>query len=193
MIPRQWIHIAFLIGYLCLSACGPLTIKDTTTQSFIPIQRGVLELHQDILIPANRTRVFLQKGHILYGINEWYPHCQLRVRNILDQAQNVQADRFTIDNVFGTLDQVVSSDTVRVAAAGSTVVAGGGGGNGGGNGEGRQMYTYFMALRSEQQPQVTFLVCGGALLEPAFAEYPSLQDIQTALGNYATLTLDGAD
>jgi hypothetical protein len=181
--------MAFLFSCHCLSACGPLTIKDTTTQSFTPLQRGVLELHQEVVIPANRTRVFLQDGRLLHGINEYYPHCQLRVRNILEQTQTVQADRFTFDNVFGTLDQVVSSDPVQVAAVGATVIAGGGG-NGGGNGEGRQMYMYFMALHSEQQPQVTFLVCGGALVEPYFANYPSLQDIQTALGDYATLTLE---
>lgn len=180
-------------GCQCLSACGPLTIKDTATQSFIPIQHGVLELHREVVIPANRTRVFLQKGRPVISINEWYPHCQLRVRNILAQAQTMQADRFTIDKVFGTLEQVVSNDPVRVAAAGTTVVADGGGGNGGGNGEGRQMYTYFMALHSDQQPQVSFLVCAGALLEPAFAEYPTLQNIHEALGDYATLTLDRVD
>ncbi len=189
MIPRRWFLIAFSLSCHCLSACGPVTIKDTTTQSFTPLQRGVLELHLEVVIPANRTRVFLQQGRLLHGINEYYPHCQLRVRNILEQAQTVQADRFTFDKVFGTLDQVVSSDPVQVAAVGAAVIAGGGG-NGGGNGEGRQMYMYFMALHSEQQPQVTFLVCGGALVEPAFAEYPSLQDIQTALGDYATLTLE---
>lgn len=191
MIARRWIPIAFLFICHCLSACGPLTIKNTTTQSFVPIQHGVFELHEEVVIPANRTRVFFQKGRLLYGINEWYPHCQLRVRNILEQAQTVKADRFTIDKVFGTLEQVVSNDPVIVAAVGASVIAGGGGGNGGGNGEGREMYTYFMALRSEEQPQVTFLVCGGAVLEPALAEYPTLQDIQTALGDYATLTLDG--
>jgi hypothetical protein len=107
------------------------------------------------------------------------------VRHISEQAQPVQADRFTIDKVFGTLDQVVSSDPVRVAAVGAIA---GGGGNG--NGESRLMYTYFMALHSDQQPHVTYLVCGGAFEEPAFADYPTLQDIRTAMGDYATLTLD---
>jgi hypothetical protein len=47
-----------------------------------------------------------------------------------------------------------------------------------------------MALHSERQPQVTYFVCGGAFKEPAFTDYPSLQDIQTAMGDYATLKLD---
>lgn len=154
------------------------------------MQRGVLELHQNVTIPAHRTRVFFQDKRSLYGIDEYYPHCELRVRYLSQQTQTVEADRFTIDEVFGTLDQVVSNDRSRVVTVGATVIAGGGG-NGGGNGEGRQMYLYFMALHSDQQPQVTCPVRGGALLEPAFADYPSLQDIQTAIGDYATLTLDG--
>jgi hypothetical protein len=188
MITRPWLLITLLFSCLWLSACGPLTIKDTTTQSHIPIQRGVLKLHQDVVIPARRTRIFFQDGHLLYRINEYYPHCQLRVRNILEQTQIVQADRFTIDKVFGTLDEVVSNEPVRLAAAGATAIAAGGGG--GGNGESRLMYTYFMALHSDRQPQVTYFVCGGAFKEPAFADYPTLQDIRTAMGDYATLTLD---
>jgi hypothetical protein len=190
MIPRRRILITLLFGCHCLSACGPLTIKDKTTQSYIPIQHGVLELHQEVVIPPHRTRVFFQNGRLLYGINEYYPHCELRVRNISEQAQTVQADRFSIDKVFGTLDQVVSSGPVRVATARTTVITDGGGG---GNGESRLMYTYFMALHSDQQPHVTYFVCGGAFKEPALADYPTLQDIHTATGDYATLTLDEND
>lgn len=191
MIPRRWMLISLLLSGPWLSACGPLTIKDTATQTQIPIQRGVLELHRDVVIPPNRTRVFFQDGRLLYGVNEYFPHCELRVRDISEQPQTVQADRFTIDKVFGSLDEIVSNDPVQVAAAGATVIAGGGGGDG--NGETRLMYTYFMALHSDQQPQVTYFVCGGAFEEPALTDYPTLQDIQTAMGDYATLTLERND
>lgn len=188
MVPRRWFLIILIFSCHWLSACGPLTIKDASTRSFLPIKRGVLELHRDVAIPAHRTRIFFQDGRLLSGINEYHPHCQLRVRNILEQTQMVQADRFAIDKVFGTLDEVVSNEPVRLAAAGASHIAGGGGG--GGNGESRLMYSYFMALHSERQPQVTYFVCGGAFREPAFTDYPSLQDIRTAMGDYATLKLD---
>ena len=98
------------------------------------------------------------------------------------------ADSFRIDKVFGTLDQVVSNEPIRLASAGATVMAGGGNGNG--NGESRQMYLYFMGLKSEKQPNVTFFVCGGALDDPAMADYPTLQEIRIAVGDYATLNLN---
>ena len=90
----------------------------------------------------------------------------------------------------GAEDTIVSSDLIRLAAAGGTVIAGGGG-NGGGNGETRLMYFYFMGLHAEKQTNVTYLVCGGALEDPAFADYPTIQEIRAAMGDYATLILPG--
>jgi hypothetical protein len=189
MLYKRLTIITFLSAlHLLLLACGPATIKDTTTRSYIPIQNWVLELSRDVVIPPGRTRVFFQQGSLLYGINEYEPHCQLRIRDISNQPQLVQADRFDIDEVFGTVDQIVTNDRIRLAAVGVTVIAGGGG-NGNGNGESRQIYFYFMGLRSDKQPHVTYLVCGGALEEPAIADYPTIQDIRISMGDYATLIL----
>jgi hypothetical protein len=164
-----------------------MTIKDESKQSYIPVQGWMLELHEDVDIPPHRTRVFFQEGRLLYGINELEPHCQLRVRDISEQRQSVHADLFAIDNVYGTLDQIVFNERIHLASAGNTVIAGGGGN--GGNGESRQMYLYFMRLNSEKQSNVTYLVCGGALEDPPLAEYPTIQEIRVALGGYATLIL----
>lgn len=189
MLYRRVALITFFFSlHWLLLACGPMTIKDAAKQSYIPIQGWILELHQDVVIPPRRTRVFFQEGRMLYGINDYKPHCQLRVRNISEQPQAVHADRFTIDNVYGAEDTIVSSDLIRLAAAGGTVIAGGGG-NGGGNGETRLMYFYFMGLHAEKQTNVTYLVCGGALEDPAFAAYPTIQEIRAAMGDYATLIL----
>jgi len=189
MIARQWMFATFLFGG-CLFACGPLTIRDTAKQEFVPIKRGILELHREVVIPANRTRIFFQDGRQSYGINEYYPHCELRVRNISEQTQTVHADRFSIERVFGSVGEIVNSSGIQLAGSVGAILLASGGGSGDGNGEMRLMYTYFMALHSDQQPHVTYFVCGGAFEEPALADYPSLQDIRTAMGEYATLTLD---
>ena len=170
-----------------LSACGPMTIMDASTRSYIPIEGWILELHRDVAIPSGRTRVFFQAGRVLYAADEYQPHCQLTVRNLSDQPQTIHADRFVIERVFGKLGETVSSDSVRLAAASATPVLIADGGNG--NGEGPQIYTYHMKLNSEDQPHVTYLVCGGAADFPALADYPTLQDIHTSLGNLAGLVL----
>jgi len=48
-----------------------------------------------------------------------------------------------------------------------------------------------MKLRADKQPNVTYLVCGGALEDAARAKYPTIQDIRTSMGDYATLIIPG--
>ncbi len=189
---RSVLMTLLLVGCYCLCACGSLTIRDVEKQEFVPIERGILELHRDIVISPHRTRVFFQKGQIVYGVNEYDPHCQLRVRELSEEAQIVQSDRFSIDEAYGSVDEIVSSGDTQVASSVSANLFAGGG-SGDGNGEMRLMYTYHMSLHSDRQPFVTYLVCGGAFEEPAFADYPTLQDIEVALGHYATLTLNVDD
>jgi len=183
-----------LIALLCmvhwlLLACGSMTIKDTTTQTYIPIQGWHLELHKPVVIPAGRARVFFQEGRRVYAVNEYLPHCQLIVRDISDQPQDVQPGRFVIDRAFGSTDEFVSNDRILLATAGETVIADGGGGGG----ERFLIFLYHMKLHDDMQPHVTYLVCGGAAKEPFLARYPTLQDIHVSLGEYATLIRPGED
>jgi len=168
-----------------LLACGAMTIEDTSTQAYIPIQGWTLELHRNVVIPSGRTRVFFQEGRLVYAVNEYNPHCQLTVRDLSEQPQDIHAGRFSIGRVFGTTDEFVSNGRTLLAAAGAAVVADGGDGGG----ERFLIFLYHMELHDEKQPHVTYLVCGGAAKEPFLARYPTIQDIRDSLGEYATLIL----
>ena len=76
-----------------------------------------------------------------------------------------------------------------VVSANLQLSSGGGGGDSGGDGESRVMKIYTLYLHSYRQLNILSLVCGCAFDLPALAERPSLQDIKTALGDYATLQL----
>ena len=185
MLYKRLSLITFLLTFpWLLLACGSMTIKDETTQSYIPIHGWVLELRQNVTIPPGRTRVFFQEGRLLYGVNEYKPHCHISVREITEQAQTVYTGRFTIEKVYGRDGEVVMRDLIRLAAVGSADFMADGGN---GNGEGMKIYSYIMKLHSDIQPQVTSLVCGGVADYPAFADYPTLQDIYTSIGDYAVL------
>jgi hypothetical protein len=186
---RPFAFFALLLGVpWVLSACGPATIKDTATHSYIPIQGWMLELNRDVTIPPGRTRVFFQNGTLTRGVDDFEPHCQLRVRDLSNQPQTVHADRFTIGKVFGTSGSIVSSGHILLAAAGDVLI-GAGDGDGGDDGEGRLTYFYVMPLHSDKQPNVTYFVCGGAMVQPELADYPTLQDIRSSTGDYVTLVL----
>ena len=94
-----------------LAACGPLVIRDDARKEYVPLRSAVLELHRDVDIPPERTRVFFQDGQVQSGLDEFRPHCELTVRNLLDQPQTVYSDRFLVTRVL--------ADTVQVATAGN--------------------------------------------------------------------------
>lgn len=185
MLYKRLTLITFLLTFhWLLLACGPMTIKDEATQSYIPLQGWVLELRQNVTIPPGRTRIFFQEGRLLYGVNEYKPHCHIIVREITEQAQTVYAGRFAIEKVHGRVGEVVMNNLIRLAVVGSADIMADGGN---GNGEGMMIYTYFMKLHSDDQPQVTYLACGGVADYPALADYPTLQEIYTSIGDYAVL------
>lgn len=180
--------VAALSAALLLAACGPLSIRNEATRSYVPLRNASLELHRDVVVAPERARVFFQDGEVLPGINEYRPHCELTVRKLADRPQTIQADRFTVERVSADIVHVVSSGAVVVAVNAELRLAGGGG-DGGGDGEGRLMKAYILYLHSDRQPEVLSLVCGGAFNLPALATRPSLEDIRNALGDYATLEL----
>ena len=51
------------------------------------------------------------------------------------------------------------------------------------------MHTYHMKLQSDVHTDAPALICGGAYNFAFYVRYPDLQDMQTALGDYALLKL----
>jgi len=185
----RWIIAALTAAWL-LAACGPLLIRDEATRNYVPLREAVLELHRDVIVTPERARVFFQQGEVQPGVNEYRPHCELTIRKLADRPQTIHADRFTVERVSADIVHVVTSGDVVVAVnVDFQLTSGGGGGDGGGDGEGRLMKIYTLYLHSDRQPEVSSLVCGGAFDLPSLATRPSIQDIQAALGDYATLEL----
>lgn len=158
-------------------------IINEQNKSAVAINGAVLTLHQDIIIPRERARVFFQRGHVAGGINEFLPHCQLTVRNLQETPQAIHADTFTVTSVTGDVQKVVRSQAILLASTDEFKLADGGGG---GDDESMETQVLNMALKSEKQPDVRYFVCGGAFDIPALARQPTLQDIRTATGSLAS-------
>ena len=160
------------------------------TRDYVPLSNASVELHKSVVVPSGTTRVFFQEGVVQTATNEYRPHCELTVRRLTERPQIIHADHFSVERVTSDIVHVAASGGVVVTvSAGFQLISGGGGGDSGGDGEGRLMKIYTLYLHSDLQPNVLSLVCGGAFNLPAQATRPSLQDIETALGDYATLQL----
>ena len=93
-------HVSIVLSAaVLLTACGPLLIRNEATREYVPLRDAVLELHRDVDVPAEKARVFFQRGSVQPGVSEYRPHCELTVRNLVDQPQTIRADRFIVTRV----------------------------------------------------------------------------------------------
>lgn len=70
-------------------------------------QPRVLELYEGIAIPEGRTRVFMQNGRIVTGIDEFAPHCALEIRHLSGPPRWVPAGRYPIKRIQAVMTEVV--------------------------------------------------------------------------------------
>ncbi|MGB5305630.1 MAG: hypothetical protein WBO57_05280 [Gammaproteobacteria bacterium] len=172
--------ISLLLIVLGLSACQTGMLKPS--QLFHVLAGGEFILHQDVTIPPGRVRVAFQDGALVHGVNEFYPRCELEVMKFSEAPQTVPAGTYRIGKVVGMTNQVKQADgNIMLASSISTGLD---------MGSAQWiMEAYRMTLHSDQQEDVLILSCGGAYNYPFRARYPSLQEIQTALGAIATIKL----
>jgi len=169
---------------LLLTACQGGVLPRPEGTMFERLSGGRLTLHRDITIAPGRVRVIFQDGTASYGANEYQPRCELEVSDILETAQTVSAGDYRIGKVRGMQRYVNrTGGRVMLAAAGDTVLLADDTSNE------WYMYTYRMQLLHAKLAQAPTLTCGGAYNFAYYARYPTLQEMQDALGDYATLTV----
>jgi hypothetical protein len=177
--------LAFSIVLLLLTACQSDALQRPQALLFEQLAGGQFTLHRDITIAPGRVRIIFQEGVASQGASELKPRCELEVNLILETPQTIHAGSYRIGKVRG-MQRFVNrpTDRIMLAAVGDPVQLADDTSNE------WYMYTYRMQLLDERQTDTPTLICGGAYNFAFYARYPTLQEMRTALGNYATLTLD---
>ena len=176
-------HILLLMLF-SLCACAQTDFRyspDAEDSPYVVVPAGsVLRLNQDIVIPAERARVYMQAGEIKPHklIDSYYPNCSLLVNEVLDSQQIVKKDEFYIYNVRQT--SALAGERLAFLNTGMR--------GAGDSGPGFSPYVTTLYLRSERQPQVLLLHCEH-WEAPSDAEYLSIKQIRKALGNIMTLEI----
>lgn len=170
----------FLLAVLGLTACQ--AGLQTRSLLFHALAGGEFILHQDVTISPGRVRMIFQDGTLARGASEYSPRCELEVMKIREEPQTVPAGTYRIGKVRGITHYVLQPDgDIKLAAALSISMDGGS--------SEWIMEAYRMTLHSDQQEDTLILSCGGAYNFPFYAHFPSLQEIEVALGEYATIKL----
>ncbi len=181
-----------LISVFALSSCalGP-------PKSLMDIQAGeVFVLESPITVQANHSRSFIQFGELTGGsFNHSEPHCRIEVRNLSEQPQTIQPERFIITQV--NIDeemialrnlpiQLAMNDsitpTTMTDVTSTNILA-----QGGGYEPPESMDLVHLYLHSKQQPNLYRLTCSGSLSNGSLADAPrsyrpQRQQVQQILG-----------
>ncbi len=166
-----------------LTACQSGVLVDRGDGQFQPLIATRLVLHEDVRIPPRQSHVAFQRGSRQPGAGEFAPHCELEVKQVLEEAQTVRAGIFEITRILGVTHYVKRGKrNIRLAAGDDFQLLAD-------DSSEWIMMAYHFTLHSDEQPGVTRLLCGGAYNYPYFARYPSIEDMRLALGDVATVVL----
>jgi len=140
---------------------------------------GALILHHSVTVPPEHARAFLQRGQSIAKrqLDEYLVNCNLEVRQVLEQPQEIQPGRFDVLSIQGLYGSVVRAGSLRLASA-----------EDGGSPSMIHLGWHFW-LRATGQPDLMRLTCRGELADPPDAQQPTLAEIASALGDIASLEL----
>jgi len=172
-----------LIVSTVLSGCAPMMGPTDPASPFFAVPVGsVLSVHEPLEIPPGRTRIWFQGGRATYGHNWYAPACNLEVSRLdRNHAQTVDPGRFTVRRVQQMMDRtelapIRAPVSMRVASVDADSIS-------------YLWLGFHLWLENPEQPNVLRLTCIGEYATAWQAVPPSVNEIRTALGRFASLEL----
>ena len=171
--------IIFLItSCLIISACQPVIVADEDSVYYrVPIG-STLQLNQQLSIPPNKARVFIQYGQLMSykAIDKYQPHCEFEINTLKESIQYIEPDQFEIYRVSTdyrdvSLQFLYASLTMGDEDYGLPIVG----------------FTTELFLRSRHQPDVRKLSC--LHWDGPKADHLSINQMKKVLGDIFTLQL----
>ena len=171
---------------LLLAGCDYIAETSRTYHLQHDIPDGsVLVVEQPLQVAPGRRDIYIQYGRVqpFGGIDRFYPHCEIVLRHLSDDARVLSPGRYEIFSAGPYVDRY----TLGPTATQLTSL-----GLGGDPPPYPQLYATRMKLRGPAGSDVDEMICG-ELFEPAEARYPGIDDIRAVLGELARLQIVGRD
>ena len=161
-----------------LTACQTAPVANTQSPFYLPPVGTQLVLNQSLTIPANRVKVFIQDGRIVFAPNEYRPFCRFEVLPLKAEPQIVQPDNFVIQRRGRVEDLFAAWDSRYQFAA-------------------RRLWWFdddrspvifgtLMFISSPAQPDVYRMMCGHLQDYGLVPRHLTVEQMQATLGNIFT-------
>ena len=178
--------IIVMLSLLLTSGCSmPVNIPLASIKNTLPIG-SVLQLTQTIVIPADRSYMYIANGELkklknYNTVNIYYPYCTIHLHNDSEKSRQIMPGHFEVTKIeewereYGSL---FNKNKTFVQRSGGrfikTSMSDGGGPS-------IVMHATIISLRSINQPEVKELVCGH-WNDPSELEALTLNEMKSALG-----------
>lgn len=155
-------------------------VTDPASPWFSPPVDTTVILRKPLTVEGGRTRVFLQGGQQVNGVNQLEPSCNFELFAIADHPRTIQPDRFRIARVWRMVEEIVMAPKhpkeglVKVGLDDDQTDI---------------MHVVHFQFRKEGQPDVLRLTCRGGLEEPWKAYPPSWVEVGAAVGDYVNFEI----
>lgn len=182
MAMKRWrVRCSWVVLVLGLHACANLIPKDENSP-YYPVPAGSrLILHQDLRVPPDSARVYLQYGKLVAAPSTSDPYCQFEVNDVLPVVQTLKADEFVVRKTQMDLRHISLQNPLIMAAW-----------HGSESDDADDVtLVWYVWLYSPRQPNVLRLICGGMFDQPYRARRPSINEIRAQLGDIASLITVG--
>ena len=182
------------ICWLAACASGPYPISSP----FFVIPAGSqIEVKQELTIPPNHGRVYLQYGKVVSAKEKerYQPHCWFLSWKVLETPQVIKPDTFTVVSTQKQEDIVQRASYLKLASnsprgsVGTGISIGGVMDPLGGDAPLAAEYITQIHIQSDRQPDIRMLECNH-WDDPSSGEHLTVEQMQAALGQLATIIIN---
>jgi hypothetical protein len=172
------------VALLVLSGCAGN--GESGAYAKVPVG-SVVQLHERIEIPPDQTRIWFKGDTLGLGAGSFNPVCALEVHDASVEVQYVEPGDFRIRKVEDLWTEIVYRAVepdggvgFRLASADRV------------DDDATLSYEgYHLWLGSGEQPRVMRLTCVGIVDDMPESRPPTIEEIRSSLGRYATLKIPG--
>lgn len=176
-------RVILLFLVFSVAACSTQALTPASPYYLIPAGSKIILKHE-LTIPPNEARVYIQYGKVVSAKekDDYHAHCWFLSWDVLEHAQVIKPDTFTITSSQHLEDVVLRKSPLQYAALGV----------GSGSRDGGPMalvYTTHMSIHSDTQPAIRQFACSH-WEDPLDAKHLTVAQMQKALGDIAEIQLN---
>jgi len=193
----------FLLGAAAgslLAGCAPISVSDVASQYYQLPANTTVFVRQTIAIPPGSAHVIIQDGRILgdsyFFVRRYEPFCELEVNDVIDAEQQVRPGRFGASRIIRQQKLYGAQGRALLLAANTVTESANDSGADAllmanyNDGPSFVLNEVRLRLQSAEQPQVRELRCAGGWAFPSNVAYPTLAEMNRALGTLLSIEID---